>query len=68
MNVSLSTTRSTRIKLTKPHVQMRIYGYNENGEVADIKVLTISKEGHITLEEGLGPPAKENISKEKPHY
>jgi hypothetical protein len=45
----------------------KIFAYNEKGEVTDVKVIRIEN-GAITMEEAVGQPKPENVSKEKPVY
>ena len=42
-----------------------IFGYDKNGAVADIKIVRITQNGKIFIEQGLGQPENENIRKEK---
>jgi hypothetical protein len=47
---------------------LKIYAYNDNGELTDIKVVRINKDGKIKMEEAIGQPQPENITKDKPEY
>jgi hypothetical protein len=44
---------------------IKIYSYKENGDLADVKIILIKKDGEITMENAIGNQKKESPSKEK---
>jgi len=47
---------------------LKIFAYNDKDELIDIKVIKITKEGTIIMEEAIGQPQRENVTKDKPEY
>jgi acetone carboxylase gamma subunit len=47
---------------------LKIFAYNDKDELIDIKVIKITKEGEIIMEEAIGQPQRENVTKDKPEY
>jgi hypothetical protein len=53
----------------KHRAYLKLYAFDEKGEMTDIKNIIITQEGKIVMEEALGSkPQPENIGKEKPEY
>jgi hypothetical protein len=49
----------------KNNAYIEIFAYGADGSVTDMKVIKITQEGKIVMEQGLGQPEKEKVSKEK---
>ena len=46
-------------------VNLKIIAFDENNVMTDIKIVKISSDGAITMEEAIGQPVAEKISKDK---